>query len=68
MEFCFVRLFQPTLCLLGRHLYILGSTGLFSSGGVASLGLIVLSFEVFPRERAFRGNPGGILVCLLRLS
>lgn len=68
MEFCFVRLFQPTLCLFGRHLYILGSTGLFSLGSVASRDLMVLSFEVFPREKAFRGNPGGILVCLLRLG
>lgn len=27
MEFCLVRVFQPTLCLFGRHLYILGLQG-----------------------------------------
>lgn len=27
MEFCLVGVFQPTLCMFGRHLYFLGLQG-----------------------------------------
>lgn len=64
MEFCLVRVFQPTLCLFGRHLYILGLQG-FLTGDVATWDLMLMSSEVFPRERGFRRNPEDFLVCLL---
>lgn len=68
MEFCLVRVFQPPLCSFGRHLVVFGSMGVFNLGGLATWGLVLMSSEVFHRERGFRRNPGQFLVYLLRLG
>lgn len=64
IEFCLVRVLEPTLCLLAG-ISVGWAHGAFQQGAVPTWDLVPVASGAFLRERGFRRNPRGFLVSVL---